>query len=177
MGEGLLLGVVSGGSAVIAVAVKSLVDWVNERSKAKSAVAAAEAQAPAQVALSQAAFAAALNTQAEGFIRILQADRAHLEEKVADLETKIEEQAAKLREQDGVIEALRRAHEDCLGENRNADQRYHSLEAELRRLGVPIHASAKATGLIELSGGKATVLMSTHDKPPRRRRRARKEPQ
>jgi len=176
MGDGLLVGVVSAGSAVLGVGLKSLFDWLNERVRAKSAAATASTMAPAQIAASQAAFAAALNTQAEGFIRILQSDRTHLEEKVAALEAKVDEQDAKLREQDLLIEELKRAHEDCLGENRNAEQRYHSLEAELRRLGVPIHAGAKATGLIELSAGKATVLMPTHDKPPRRRRRPRKEP-
>jgi chromosome segregation ATPase len=160
MGEAVLVGLASAGSAVLGVGLKAAFDWLTERAKAR---------APATIAASQAVFAQALNTQAESFQRALLADRSHLEEKVAQLEAKLEAQAS-------VIADLKRAHEDCLGENRNAEQRYHSLEAELRRLGVPIHASAKATGLIELSGGKATMLMPTSDKPPRRRRRPRKEP-
>jgi hypothetical protein len=82
MGEAIVVGLVSAGSAVLGVGLKSLFDWLNERTRAK---------APASIAASQAAFAAALNTQAEGFIRILQADRTHLEEKVAALEAKVDE--------------------------------------------------------------------------------------
>jgi hypothetical protein len=160
MGDGVFIALASAGSAVLGVGLKSWFDWLNERTKAR---------APATIAASQAAFATALSTQAEAFIAALQADRSHLEEKVAGLEAKIEEQA-------GVIEGLKRAHEDCLGENRQMGQRHSSLEDELRRLGVPIHAGGRATGLIEFSGGKATMLMPTHEKPPtRRRRRARKE--
>jgi hypothetical protein len=96
MGDGVFIALASAGSAVLGVGLKSWFDWLNERTKAR---------APATIAASQAAFATALSTQAEAFIAALQADRSHLEEKVAGLEAKIEEQA-------GVIEGLKRAHED-----------------------------------------------------------------
>ena len=160
--------IVAGVSVCLGSGATGYFSWLNERIKASSAAKVAAAQAEPSIAASQAAFANTLNTQTESFIKVLREERSHLEAKVEALETRV-------HDQDGMIESLKRAHEECLGENRNADQRYQSLEAELRRLGVPIHPSAKATGLIELSGGKATMLMQTHDKPPRRRRRSRKE--
>lgn len=159
MKDALALALASGGSMIVGGFVTAGFNWLTERTKAR-------ASAPATVAGAQAAFANALTQQAEFFIKALQDDRSHLENRVEELQQTVDQ----LKEE---ASALRAEHHTCLGENRQLNQRIDSLEAQLRRQGVPLPPAAKVSGFIELRDGKATVLQPTHDKP--RRRRARKK--
>jgi predicted RNase H-like nuclease (RuvC/YqgF family) len=125
--ETVLVALVGGGCTVGGVLLTKVFDWLNERVKA-----------PATMLQQQTAFAQALNTQTAAFIEALQENRAHLESTVTELTAKVEAQQGKIEEQARLILDLQSENERCVGEGRQMAQRVDSLEAHLRRNGVPM---------------------------------------